>query len=93
MNMCRYILGSAVAALLTLGVGSDALARAGMEKCAGIVKAGMNDCGTAKTSCAGTSTKDNDAEMWIYVPEGTCEKITGGRVIAPAKKAKAMEKM
>ena len=23
---------------------------------------------------------DNDAEAWIYVPKGTCERIVGGRI-------------
>ena len=61
------------------------------EKCAGIAKAGMNDCGAldGKHACAGQSTVDNDANEWVYVPAGTCTKITGGKVAAtkPAKKA------
>jgi len=52
-----------------------------MEKCAGIAKAGKNDCGTATSSCAGTAKKDNEANAWIYVPKGTCEKIAGGKVV------------
>jgi uncharacterized membrane protein len=52
----------------------------GMEKCMGIVKAGMNDCGTSKHACAGQATTDNDPEEWVYVPAGTCEKISGGKV-------------
>ncbi len=52
----------------------------GFEKCTGIAKAGMNDCGTSKHSCAGQASKDNDAEEWVYVPKGTCEKIAGGKV-------------
>lgn len=51
-----------------------------MEKCAGIVKAGKNDCGTSKLSCAGTSKVDSDKETWIAVPKGTCEKIVGGMI-------------
>ena len=50
----------------------------GFEKCQGIVKAGMNDCGTAKHACAGMAKVDGDAEEWVYVPEGTCAKIAGG---------------
>ena len=54
------------------------------EKCAGIAKAGMNDCGAldGKHACAGQATADNSAEEWVYVPQGTCEKITGGTVAA-----------
>jgi uncharacterized membrane protein len=73
---------SALLSLVTIslaGAATQALA-ADNEKCAGIVKAGKNDCGTSKSSCAGTATKDNDAETWIYVPKGTCERIAGGRL-------------
>ncbi len=59
------------------------------EKCAGIAKAGMNDCGAldGKHGCAGQATVDNAANEWIYVPEGTCTKIVGGKVatVKPAK--------
>ena len=52
----------------------------GMEKCLGVSKAGMNDCGTAKHACAGQAKVDNDPEEWVYVPKGTCEKMAGGTV-------------
>ncbi|MAZ88164.1 MAG: hypothetical protein CL693_10995 [Cellvibrionaceae bacterium] len=59
------------------------------EKCAGIAKSGMNDCGALDGShgCAGQAKADNLDAEWVYVPEGSCEKITGGRVAAvkPAK--------
>ena len=59
------------------------------EKCAGIAKAGMNDCGSldGKHECAGQATKDSDASEWVYVPQGTCAKIVGGKVakVKPAK--------
>jgi uncharacterized membrane protein len=48
------------------------------EKCYGIVKAGLNDCQTSTHSCAGTATKDNQPDSWVYVPTGTCSKLTGG---------------
>lgn len=51
-----------------------------MEKCMGVVKAGKNDCGTSKHACAGMATVDGDAEEWVYVPKGACEKIAGGVV-------------
>jgi uncharacterized membrane protein len=50
------------------------------EKCMGIVKAGLNDCGTSTHSCAGQATVDQHPEEWIYLPKGTCEKITGGSI-------------
>ena len=59
------------------------------EKCAGISKTGMNDCGAldGKHECAGQAKADSDANEWVYVPEGTCTKIVGGKVAAtkPAK--------
>ncbi len=55
-------------------------AKAGMEKCTGIVKTGQNDCGTSKHACAGMAKSDGDAEEWVYLPKGTCEKIPGGKV-------------
>jgi uncharacterized membrane protein len=48
------------------------------EKCYGIARAGLNDCFTAKNSCAGTTTRDNEPQAWIYVPKGTCSRIVGG---------------
>ena len=59
------------------------------EKCAGIAKAGKNDCGAldGKHDCAGNATVDNSDQEWVYTPEGTCEKITGG-VVAKVKPAK-----
>ncbi len=73
---------TAIASMIAMGVvgaSSDVLAaKPGFEKCQGIVKAGMNDCGTSSHSCAGQASKDGHPEEWIYVPEGTCKKIVGG---------------
>lgn len=59
------------------------------EKCAGVAKAGKNDCGSlnGKHACASQSTVDNSDQEWVYVPAGTCAKITGG-VVAAVKPAK-----
>ncbi|MCC6220875.1 MAG: DUF2282 domain-containing protein [Deltaproteobacteria bacterium] len=58
------------------------------EKCAGVSKAGKNDCGSIDKShdCGGLAKKDNDPNEWVFVPEGTCEKL-GGKVVevVPAK--------
>jgi len=48
------------------------------EKCYGIVKAGLNDCQTANQSCAGSAVKDNQADAFLFLPKGLCEKIVGG---------------
>jgi uncharacterized membrane protein len=69
------------AALSTaLLLGAAAQAQGTIEKCYGVAKAGKNDCQTASSSCAGTSKKDAQADSWIGVPKGTCEKIAGGRL-------------
>jgi len=73
-------LASALAIGMATASGTAMAGKPGFEKCQGIVKAGMNDCGTSKHSCAGQAATDNDPEEWIYVPEGTCNKITGGKV-------------
>ncbi len=75
------VLGAITVAMLSLGISGSALAgKPGFEKCMGIAKAGKNDCGTSGHACAGQSTKDGGADEWVYVPEGTCEKIVGGKV-------------
>ena len=78
----QTLIASAIAGVLALGLAaaSQLAAAADMEKCAGIAKAGKNDCGTAMSSCAGTAKKDGDKHAWILVPKGTCEKIVGGMV-------------
>ncbi len=88
--VASLLAGSAVASINTqAGVPDQPKS---WEKCAGIAAAGKNDCGSMNGShdCAGQSSKDNDANEWVYVPAGTCEKIVGGKVIAvkPAKKKK-----
>jgi uncharacterized membrane protein len=84
MKHSDQLIRGAIAGLVALGLsaaGTQALAAAGdNEKCAGIVKAGKNDCGTSKSSCAGTAKMDRDPEAWVFVPKGTCDKIAGGTV-------------
>ena len=80
---------SALAGLIALGIAASATAQTAppkspTEKCYGIAKAGQNDCGTAKHSCAAQGAKiDNDPNEWKYVPQGTCEKV-GGKTKPPA---------
>ena len=74
---------------MVLGIAATALAqtapqKAPTEKCYGIAKAGQNDCGTAKHSCAAQGAKvDGDPNEWKYVAKGTCEKL-GGKTAPPA---------
>ena len=81
-TLSAVALAGAMATALSLSVTQQAVAaKKDMEKCAGIVKAGKNDCGANGHSCAGQATADADPNEWIYVPAGTCEKIVGGTVI------------
>lgn len=89
MGKSKLAASTAVAGILALGLAAtsgQALAgKPGMEKCQGIAKTGQNDCGTSKHACAGQAKVDGDAEEWVYVPEGTCSKIVGGKVKAAKK--------
>lgn len=80
MKNSKAVVASAVSGLIALGaVSSQALAaKPGMEKCFGVAKAGKNDCQTSTSACAGTAKDDGQKDAWIYLPEGTCDKIVGG---------------
>lgn len=84
MKTTDLVIRSAITSVLALGlVGasqSALAAKSDMEKCAGVAKAGKNDCGSSKSSCAGTSKMDGEKHTWILVPKGTCDKIVGGTV-------------
>lgn len=73
------VLASAIAGVLAFAALApvQAAEKVETEKCYGIAKAGMNDCQTAKSACAGTSKKDNDKSAFILLPKGSCEKIVG----------------
>lgn len=90
MSNARHLIlsGAAAVTLLAAGMtpGTAAAGKPGMEKCAGIVKAGKNDCGTSKHDCAGNARVDKDPEEWVYVPVGTCDKIVGGELVAEKPK-------
>jgi uncharacterized membrane protein len=84
--MTRHMTLDALAAALlvaSIGVGAAVAnpaqptgARAAMEKCYGVAKAGQNDCKAgAGTTCAGTSQANYQGNAWKLVPAGTCTKI------------------
>jgi len=78
MKNLTTIFSSAFIALSMGLLSANAIAgKPGFEKCQGIVKAGMNDCGTSKHACAGMAKVDSDPDEWVYVPEGTCAKLAG----------------
>jgi uncharacterized membrane protein len=68
-------------------------AAAKKQKCYGVAKKGMNDCGTATHSCAGKATADNMVEEWKYVKSGTCKKMGGGLTVADATEAMKKKEM
>lgn len=81
--MKKAMIASTIAAIIGVGLSTGAVAadkdKPGMEKCYGIVKAGKNDCGVAGgNACAGQAKTDNDPKAWVFLPKGTCDKITGG---------------
>ncbi len=78
----QQLLSVAIGGLLALGVAASAsAAKAKTEKCYGIAKAGMNDCGGKKSdhACAGHAAKDSDPHDFLSLPAGTCNKIAGGK--------------
>jgi uncharacterized membrane protein len=80
MKTSQLLISSAIVGLLAVGVSNGAGAQdkaPAKEKCFGIAKAGKNDCGTSKHSCAGKAEKDNLPEEWKFVDKGTCEKMDG----------------
>lgn len=62
--------------------GKDAAAMPKTEKCLGVVKAGKNDCASLNKShsCAGQAKADADANEWIKLPAGLCDRLAGGKV-------------
>lgn len=87
MNNSKTVSAATILAVALLANPVSAHAgKEGYEKCAGIAKAGMNDCGANGHGCAGQAEVDGDKNEWIYVPEGTCDKIVGGTLKTPKKK-------
>lgn len=77
-----------IAVLSVIAAGSFVLAQradaadADQEQCAGVIKAGKNDCATSTNACHGHVETDANPEAWIYLPKGTCEKIAGARIVS-----------
>ncbi len=81
MKKSTLMATAAISSLLAFGLtaaGNQALAQKKMEKCYGVAKAGNNDCQTATSSCAGTSTSDGQKDAFVLLPAGTCERLVGG---------------
>lgn len=80
MKDIKDIIKSAAITFLAMALSNAGYAATApaMEKCYGIAKAGMNDCATRMSSCAGSATKDSQKDAFLFLPKGTCDKIVGG---------------
>ena len=85
----RFLIASAIGAIAALPLPAKAgpapVPTFQAEKCFGVAVAGRNDCGASGHatqlgghSCAGSATRTGEGLSWIYVPVGTCQKISGG---------------
>lgn len=87
MRKSNPVLNAAIAGVLAAVAGSlSAAAHAddehkGDQQCAGVVKAGQNDCATSMNDCHGHATSDSYPMVWVDVPKGTCEKIAGAHLV------------
>ena len=81
MTSKQALITTAVSSLLAMGAFAVSAQDApDMEKCYGIVKAGANDCAGPGHTCQGQASTDADANEYILLPAGTCDRIAGGEV-------------
>ena len=87
MRKSSVIVRAAIGGLLAIGAGSLASTayaaddHSGDEQCAGVIKAGKNDCATSMNECHGHSEIYASPMVWIYVPKGTCDRIVGAHLV------------
>ena len=85
MTISKTFLRSALSGALLLSaatVATTAFASdESKEQCAGVIKAGKNDCATSMNACHGHVEADASPMAWIYLPKGTCEKIAGAHLV------------
>jgi len=80
----RSLATSSLAVAVALSLAMEALSAhaddAGdkTERCYGINARGQNDCASDSHSCAGQSTRDDDAQAYVLLPVGLCGKIARG---------------
>ena len=79
--MNKTIVTAAIAGAFALtGLGLAQAQEDDLEKCYGVVKAGKNDCAGPGHTCQGQAAADSDANEFILVPNGTCERLVNGEV-------------
>ena len=84
MNRNSLYLFAVTSALAVAGSATSSVAFAAdgdTEQCAGVIKAGKNDCATSTNACHGHVETDGSKDAWIYLPSGTCDRIAGARVV------------
>lgn len=77
------VVGTSIAVAATPPASAASHNKKNAEKCYGIVKAKMNDCGTPQHACAGQAKTNSDPHEWIYVLKGNCKRIVGGNSKPP----------
>jgi uncharacterized membrane protein len=80
-SLYLFAVTSALAVASTTASSVAAAAEGDKEQCAGIIKAGLNDCATSSNACHGHVEKDGTKDAWIYLPKGTCDRLAGARVV------------
>lgn len=81
-NLNKALSIATLAAMATTIAVAPAAADSGKEKCYGVSKAGKNDCGSGRITCAGSAKVDSDGAAFIVVPKGLCERLVGGSLTA-----------
>lgn len=83
MSRSKLLATAFTAAIFSFG-SAQADGHKSMEKCKvvdengrGLIKEHKAACATAKNSCSGHN-KAGDADAWIMVPKGDCDKINAG---------------
>ena len=95
-NARKLLIRTAIGALTAGTLASPVLALdkpglvfcATQEKCYGVARSGKNDCATSTSSCAGTAKQDGQKDAWVYVPKGSCQKLSGGLLSSAADSGK-----
>lgn len=81
-KIVNAVMAAVLGTSLTVTAAAHAAPAKNVEKCYGIVKAKMNDCGTPQHACAGVAKTNGDPQEWIYVMKGNCNRIVGGSLTA-----------
>jgi uncharacterized membrane protein len=59
-------------------IGTAKIAQTTSEKCYGVAQAGKNDCAVEAHGCKGQALATRSPGDFVYLPLGTCDKLTGG---------------